>query len=194
MASIESTLTPVVAIYPQLVGASWDSLHKTLQRFHSEGETVRASGVFRVRHGHNLLARWLARIARMPQEGDAAQVQLVVIRSKNGEEWQRRFADVPLRSSQLTDSGLLVEHIAFLEIWLRIEITDGGLVYRLCRAALRLGSFRLFLPHSCSPRLIASERATGNPDEILVAVEVSMPLLGRLLTYEGILTNIEFTR
>jgi hypothetical protein len=181
-----------VRLYPQLLGTSWDDLDEAVQRFHGEGETVRATGTFRVRHGDNRLARFLVHLAGLPAAGEAVEVRLVVVPRDNGEEWRRAFAGRPLVSFQWKrPDGLLAEHMGFLEMWFRLEVTGGVLIYHPQRAALRLGPLRIPLPRWCAPRVSAWEKPVGDGERTQVSVEVSMPLLGLLLAYEGTLTGVE---
>ena len=134
-------------LYPELLGASWDELDKAVQRLHGDGETVRAAGTFRVRHGRDRLARGLVRLAGLPAEAEAVEVRLVVSRRDDGEEWRRAFAGRPLVSFQSQrPGGFLAERVGLLEIGFRLEVTGGALVYHSHGAALRLGPLGIPLP------------------------------------------------
>jgi len=85
-------------LYPQLVAASWDDLDEAVRRWHGEGDIVQAAGSFQVRHGGNRLARLLVRLAGLPAAGEAVDVRLAVLRTRDGEEWRRSFAGRPLVS------------------------------------------------------------------------------------------------
>jgi hypothetical protein len=179
-------------LYQKLLGGSWPDLDLALRRLHDSGETVRAVGVFRVRNGSGRLARALARLARLPAAGDAVDVRLQVTARKDGEEWRRTFAGRPLVSSQSNRcAGLLVERMGIVEMRFRLEAVGGALNYQMVSVALRLGSLRVPLPCRLSPCVTAWEKAVDDTNQIHVSVDVTVPLLGRLLAYDGILTQVE---
>jgi Domain of unknown function (DUF4166) len=134
----------------------------------------------------------MARLARLPAAGEAVDVRLQVTVQEEGEEWRRTFAGHPMVSMQYDrGAGLLVERMGIMEIRFRLEVVGGALNYRLAGAALRFGSLRVPLPYRLSPRVTAWERAAGDMNQIHVSVNVTLPLLGRLIAYDGLLTQIE---
>ena len=179
-------------LYPQLATASWPELDESVRRLHSAGEIVQASGIFRVRHGQNPLARWLAWLAGLPLAGEAVNVRLTVIPTRGGEQWRRSFAGRALASFQLKGpDGLLAEQMGPLEMWFRLEISRVALIYHPRGAALRLGPLRLALPRWLAPRVCACEKPARDRDGVHTFVEVSVPLLGLVLAYEGTVTRAE---
>jgi hypothetical protein len=179
-------------LYKKLLGGSWPDLDAAIRRLHDSGETVHAVGMFQVRHGPNKLAQTLARLARLPAPGEAVDVRLQVTAQGESEEWLRTFAGHPLMSMQSgRGAGLLVESMGIVEMRFRLEVAGGALNYQTVSAALRLGSLRVPLPRWLSPHVTAWERAVGDVNQIDISVEVNFPLLGRLISYGGMLTQIE---
>jgi hypothetical protein len=88
-------------------------------------------------------------------------------------------------------AGLLVERVGIVDARLRLEVAGGALNYQSVSAALRFGSLRVPLPRWLSPRIRASEKTVGKMNQIHVSVDVTFPLLGRLIAYNGILTQVE---
>jgi len=192
---METILRSPSGLYPKLLGASWYDLDNAIQRLHDSDGTVRAVGIFRVRHGSNRLARNLARLARLPAAGEAVDVRLQVTAREEGEEWRRTFAGRPLVSFQSNRvEGLLVERMGIVELRFRLEVDGGALNYRTVSAALLFGSLRVPLPFWLSPRVTARERDVGDMNQLHVSVEVTFLLLGRLIAYEGNLTQVEARR
>jgi hypothetical protein len=87
-------------------------------------------------------------------------------------------------------AGLLVERLGIMEMMMRLEVGGGALSYQTVNAALRLGFLRVPLPNRLSPHVMALEKAVGDTNQIHVSVEVALPLLGRLIAYDGILTQV----
>lgn len=179
-------------LYPKLLGDSWDCLHEALQRLHGSNAPVHAVGVLRVCRGSNALARLLARLARLPAAGEAVDIQLQISTRGSGQEWRRMFAGRPLVSLQYErPEGLLGERIKILEMRFRLKVIEASLHYQSRSAALCLGALRVPLPRWISPRILAWEKPVAQGEQIAVSVEVRLPLLGRLIAYDGKLTRIE---
>jgi hypothetical protein len=88
----------------------------------------------------------------------------------------------------------MVERMGILEMRFRLEVAGRALNYRTLAAGLLLGSLRVPLPYWLSPCVTASERDAGDMNQIHVSVDVTFPLLGRLIAYEGMLTQVEAQR
>jgi len=102
------------------------------------------------------------------------------------------FAGRPLVSMQSArGAGLLVERLGIVEMPLRLEVVRGALSYKTVSAALRLGFLRVPLPYWLSPYVTAWEKSVSDTNQIHVSVDVTLPLLGRLIAYDGILSQIE---
>jgi len=192
---METILRSPSKLYPKLFGASWYDLDNAIRRLHGSGETVHAVGVFQVRHGSDRLARSLVRLARLPAAKDAVDIRLRITTREDGEKWRRTFAGRPLVSMQSNrPDGLLVERMGIVEMRFRLEVVGGALSYQTVSVALRFCSLCIPLPHWLSPCITAWEKAVGDMNRIHVSVDVKFPLLGRLIAYEGMLTQVEARR
>jgi hypothetical protein len=145
------------------------------------------------------LAPALARLAHLPAAGEAVDVRLQVTALEDGEEWRRTFAGRHLVSMQSNRhdgrlDGVMVERMGIVEMRLRLEVVGGALSFQTVSVALRMGSLRIPLPHWLSPRVTAWERAVDDRNQIHVSVNVTFPLLGRLIAYDGYLTQVEARR
>jgi hypothetical protein len=147
---------------------------------------MRASAVFRVRHGQNPLARFAAWLGRLPSQAEAAPVRLAVERVTDGERWERTFPNTRLVSTQYdAGNGLLGENFGLMDIRFRLPVTDGTLVYVQQEAALTPGKLRLPMPRSLAPQITARESAAADGKTPHIFVSVSLPLVGLLVEYEG---------
>jgi hypothetical protein len=128
---------------------------------------------------------------RLPAAGEAVPVTLVIVPSQDGEEWRRAFAGEPLLTRQwLQLDGLLVEQVGLAEMRFHLEERDGGLVYHPVGATLRWGWLRIPLPIWLTPVVNAQEAPATQQDKIKVLVRVSLPAVGLLISYEGLMTPI----
>lgn len=179
-------------LYPRWLGPAWHDLAESVRRMHRDGADVRGVGRFVVRHGSARLARCLLWLTRMPPEGDDVAVTLVITREGQGERWERSFGSWPLASTQRTwGAGRLAERFGLLELRFQLEVADGALVYQQVGAALCLGSVRVPLPRWVAPRVAAREAPGKLPNHTQVSVQVSSPLCGLLISYEGTLLGAE---
>jgi hypothetical protein len=137
----------------------------------------------------------MARLAHLPAEGEDVDVRLQVTAREECEEWRRTFSGHPLVSAQShRGAGLLAERMGIVEMRFRLEVVSGALSYQAVSVALRFGSLLVPLPYWLSPRVTAWERAVEDVNQIHVSVDVTFPLIGRLIAYEGMLTQVEAQR
>jgi hypothetical protein len=176
-------------LYAQLLGTRWPELADAVRRLHASAATVCAAGTFRICHGSNRLARFVAWLTGLPAACDAADMRLVVTPTGAGEQWNRSFNGRPLVTTQFSRTGILVEQVGMTELCFQLDVVDGSLHYQSDRAALRMGWLLVPLPSWLAPRVTASEKA--GPAGVAVTVEVQLPVLGRLITYQGTLTSIK---
>ena len=187
---MEPAAPTTAGLYAQVLGPRWHELAEAVRRLHTEGMIVEAAGTFRVQRGSNRAARLLAWLARLPSECDAIDLKLTVTPTGPREEWKREFGSQLLVSVQWTQGdGLLTEHMGLAEFRFQLDVAEGALFYQTKAVAARLGRLRLWLPSFMAPNVTASEKSLGN--DVHVSVEVRLPLVGRVITYEGTLTRIE---
>jgi hypothetical protein len=169
------------------LGPSWLQVAESIRLAHATQPTVRGRGSFRVRHGSGHLTRLIARLLRLPRPCDAAETRLIVTSHGDVEQWLRAFDDRRLNTRQYqSGEGELAERVGALEFRFRLDASDGSLLYRQHEVALMLGTFRLRLPAGWAPRVEAREDSAG-AQQVRVRVLVSIPALGPVLTYEGII-------
>lgn len=176
-------------LYSQACGSRWHELAEVIRRLHAPGAMVCAVGTFRVCRGTNRLARILGWLAGLPAECEAVEVNLRVTPTSTGEEWRRLFDGRPFTTTQWLRDGTLVEIAGRSELQFHLEVRDGALHYQARRCAVRWGFVRLPLPGWLAPRVTAWEKPDA--DRVSVFVEMQVPLVGRLISYEGTLMNIE---
>ena len=175
-----------MCIYRGLLGPDWLTLCESVTRAHFPGVAVRGSGVFRITHGKALFSRITARLLRLPLEGDDVPTTLAITPQADGELWERTFGTGRLRTRQYDCAGILAERFGLLELRFRLRAEEGGLTYVQAGAYLRMGPISMRMPNRLAPRVRAREEASGDQTHILV--EVDLPMIGRLISYEGCLT------
>lgn len=174
-------MTP--SLYASLLGAAWSRLAPAVRWVHAGAG---ADGRFRVRRGTNVLARWVGATLGMPREGENVEVALAVQRTDDGERWTRAFAGKPLVTFQFSTGGLLVETMGPVHCVFRLRVEDRSLVFE--QVAARVGFRRLAvpLPRFLSPSIVG--RADPENDDVRVDVRIHAPVLGLLVSYDGVVT------
>ena len=95
--------------------------------------------------------------------------------------WNRRFAERKFQSCFRLRRGRLIESLGPFRLQLRLELGNHRLRYVLERVTL----FGIPVPRSLAPDLEAWEGERDGRYEF--AVEVRLPIIGRLVRYEGLL-------
>ena len=156
------------------------------------GVRVRCVGSFSIRRGTNPIARLLARQLRLPPEIDDVPTTLRIAGQNGMERWERVFGKTLLVTTQrLDDDGLMIERFRFLELMYRVDRQPDCVRHLQVGAALRCGRLRVPLPRLLAPSVVGSETATGVPKQIRVQVDVRLPIVGVLLSYDGVVTMLE---
>lgn len=115
---------------------------------------------------------------------DEVPVLLWISRDGHRETWRRYLGDTPLVTHhEPGPDGTVRERLGVLELTFRPEVVDGGIRFDHEATALLVGGRRLRLPLALGPRVQARVR----PKErgVRVAVAVSFPVIGPVLTYHG---------
>ena len=169
----------MATLYQRVLGERFDALHPVLRRFHSSETPIVGRGLFRVVHHPGWLRKMLLFVLRFPKKGEAVEVRLEVTPSEAGEHWVRAFPGRPLVTRQTAEAGLLMERGGPLCFGLAVEVVAGGLTFRTCRTWM-LG---VPLPSWFAPRVDVD--VVPSAEAWTVAVRLALPLVGRLLDYEG---------
>ncbi len=157
-------------------GAQFDDLPDAVKRAH-RGRS-RLSGCVRVARG-SWLAGKVADALGLPAAGESVAMTVESDHRPDFMVWNRTFGDRQFRSCFRPEAGGLTESVGPFRLHLQLVVEDGRLHYRLRRVSV-LG---LPWPRHLAPVLEAWEGAAGTQYDF--AVEVRLPVLGRLVRYEG---------
>lgn len=173
------------------MGDTWFQIADPIRNLHATGSTTRGRGCLRVEHGRHRLARFLARRLRLPDACAAADSQLTITALDSGERWQRAFNGRRFETFQYqSNRAELAERYGLLEFRFGLEVSEGSLLYVQREAAVRIGIGRLRLPGPLAPHVTAQEDAAG-PRHVHIAVSVTLPHIGLLIAYDGIVDIAE---
>jgi hypothetical protein len=174
------------SLYERLMGEDWVQLAAAVRLLHLAHDSMQARGCLRVDHGQHVLAGLLARILRLPSQGANVDTTLVVIAGNDGERWLRTFHGRELDTWQFeAERSELAERFGLLELRFRLERVGESLVYIQRGAAFVIGPMRMPLPDAWTPLVEAREDPAG-PSTIDLHVHVTIPAVGSLIAYHGL--------
>lgn len=160
------------------LGDDFARLPETVRRAHVGN--ICLTGQARVTRG-GALANALANMMGLPHASDHVAMTVEGDHLPDRMIWNRRFAERKFQSCFRLQQGRLIESLGPFRLQLRLEARDHRLRYVLERVTL----FGIPVPRSLAPDLEAWEGELDGRYEF--AVEVRLPIIGRLVRYEGLL-------
>jgi hypothetical protein len=167
-----------VNAFQACLGDGADHLPETVRRAHAG--KVRLTGHTRVTRGRGI-ATILANLMNLPAAAESVPMSVEGDHLPDRMIWNRRFGERKFESCFQLRQGRLVESLGPFRLRLRLEVQD----HRLCYVLERVTLFGVPVPRALAPSLEAWESERGGRYEF--AVEVRLPLVGRLVRYEGLL-------
>jgi hypothetical protein len=118
-----------VPLYTRVLGDAWTQLAQPVRCMHRGHSLVRARGHLRIEHGPHRLARFIARMLRLPRPSAASETELIVAIRANGEHWLRTFDGRHLDTGQYESAECdLVER--FGALWGVWSVADPQWLFR----------------------------------------------------------------
>lgn len=167
-------------LFQQLLGAPFFRLPSSVRLLHSVRGHGRYAGRATIARGRNPIARLCAAIAGLPPSADNVPTTVDFHTDASGETWQRDFGGRPMRSRLRARDRLLYERLGPMQFRFALHVHDGAIWWQT--VGVRLFGL-LPLPKSWFARVRCREREHEGRYEFLV--EASLPLIGRLIRYEG---------
>jgi hypothetical protein len=160
------------------LGNAFDRLPETVRRAHLG--KIRLTGDARVTRG-SAFANVLANVMGLPAASEVIEMSVEGEHLPDRMIWNRRFGDRRFESCFRLQQDRLIESLGPFRLQLRLEVRDRRLRYVLERVTL----FGVPVPRRLAPDLEAWEGEREGRYEF--AVEVRLPIIGRLVRYEGLL-------
>lgn len=158
------------------LGSSFARLPPVVQRAHLG--RIELQGHVSVLRGRGLGAV-LASFFGMPVENDRCLLKVSGDHLNDRMIWRRSFDGKKMESQFLRDEDHLIEMMGPLKLRLTPRVDQGRLRYEL--RSTQIG--RIVLPNFLAPKLIAWKGEADGFYEF--EVEISLPLIGRLVRYAG---------
>lgn len=167
-------------LFAQLLGEDFERLPPALRALHSVARRQLFAGQGQVRRGGHPLVAPCAWLARLPPTAAELPVQVEFLVDAGGEQWRRRFGGHPMVSRLWPHRGLLRERLGALRFEFALRVQGDEIHWRARRAWL----FGLLpLPPRWFAQVRCREREHAGRYEYLV--DVSLPLIGPFIRYEG---------
>src|SRR6266581_7157721 len=112
-------------LYRQILGNRWSDLDPLLREY-LDSDNVHAIGEFMISNGSSLFSRFIARLLRLPNTAEKANVKLDVNPKFDGEMWRRSFPGQDLTSVQsISPDQLLIEDFGTISFAFRLVPNKG---------------------------------------------------------------------
>jgi hypothetical protein len=175
-----------LALYRRLIGERWPELAESLRAFLDTTEPRWFRGRVRIERSANRIAGMVARLLGLPRPGESVPAELLIIPERGREIWRRTFGDRTLITRQGAGAGgVLIERYGLLEFSFVLRIENGDLHFDQAEATIRLARFRLRIPEWISPRVSAVCKGVAGLDRTHARVQITVPLIGTVLAYDG---------
>jgi hypothetical protein len=166
-------------LYRRLLGDRFDVLPARVRELHDVAGTSVWTGRADVERGRSLPSRMVATLFGLPPAGRDQALEVTFLPDGDTELWTRRFGDAVFRSMQYKRDGLLRERVGPSTFVFALETSADGM-------ALKLKGVRFLgvpLPRFLAPTVFTFE--SERDGRYRFEVEASLPLLGRIVRYEG---------
>ena len=174
-------------LFQQALGAAFFNLPDSVRRLHATRGTARYAGIASIERGRHPLARLCARVAGLPKAMRDVSTTVEFTADAQGETWCRDFGATRMQSRLRFKDGQLRERLGPLQF--RYVLHPGGAAIWWQVVGVRLLGL-LPLPVRWFSGVRCREREHAGRYEFLV--EADLPLLGRVIRYEGWLMPEEF--
>lgn len=176
-------------LYARLLGSAFDALPESIRALHGSSQARRWSGFAEVKRGSGLLAGIVAAVLGFPRSSPKVAISVDFVPVNRGERWTRDFDGRRFSSLQRIGTGrderLLVEEFGPLRIAIAL-VLDGARLRLIPRRWSFLG---IPLPRVLLPRGTSFEGE--HEGRFCFDVEISTPLIGRVVAYRGSLESDE---
>lgn len=182
------TVVDRAALYARAIGPAFDALPPALRTLHETPGRSLWRGEALTEGAAGPLAMFVARLVGFPRARASGPVEVAIDADGARSVWRRRFGDHAFASvlSRPRAGGRVVERFGPMAMDLRLTPDGDRLVYAV--AGWRLVG--LPMPRALAPATRAHEEVDAE-GRFVFDVEISAPLVGRLVRYRGWLVRVD---
>lgn len=170
---------PLSWLFRDILGAAFAQLPAEVQRVHDARPRKVYAGRCTVERGRGLLARVMARVARLPDSGAEVPVKVTIEGEAGREKWMRRFGSHAMDSVLWQRAGLLHERLGAVTLRFMLLATEREIRWHLRGARL------LFLPVPAAWFQACTAREFMVGPRYHFEVNVELRGIGLLVRYRG---------
>lgn len=171
------------SIFERVLGEAWHSLPAPIRELHRADDLSNFAGLATIKRGDGLLARILGWVARLPDASTGVPVAVRISPHDDREIWDRDFDGYTFSSEMSAGSGrleaLMCERFGPCKFGMAL-VTEGDALYYISRCWTFLG---IPMPKWIMPNGRMVE--TVAEGKFVFHVEITIPLIGHVVTYEG---------
>ncbi|MBU1383381.1 MAG: DUF4166 domain-containing protein [Alphaproteobacteria bacterium] len=170
------------ALYARAIGPAFDGLPVAIRALHETPGGSLWRGEASTGGAAGPLAALVARIVGFPDQQSACLAEVAIDADGTRSTWRRRIGGHAFSSvlSRPREAGRVEERFGPVAMDLRLTPEGDRLVYRV--EGWRLGP--ILLPRVLAPSTVAHEEVDAE-GRFVFDVEISLPLIGRLVRYRG---------
>ncbi len=172
-----------MTLYERVLGPRYRELPMAVQRFHRLQGRHLLHGRVRTRSPATWLARLLAVCLGTPRRDSEGPIRFELEAHAERERWTRFFPAQTMSSVLSLDQGLVLERLGLSR--LSFEIAPGA-QGQLSMRLVQLKFLGLPCPRRLMPCVTAEEFGEG-PDVLRFEISASLPWIGRVAAYSGVL-------
>ena len=169
----------MIALYRRLLGGRFEELPAQVQALHDVTAPCTWVGRADVERGDNIASRRLATMFGLPPAGRDLPLSVTFTPRGEAEIWTRTFGSKTFASTQFAAHCELRERVGPVLLHMTLQPDATGLSLALVAGRL----FGVPLPRWLLPRI--RTRESERDDRYRFEVEAVMPVLGRLVRYDG---------
>jgi len=182
-------LPAATPLFQQVLGSAWTELPEPVRDLHAVTVDARFSGRASVKRGKTLLTRLVGWFAGFPNASIDVPVTVSISHNVDGEFWQRDFGGSTFSSEMSTSDGplaaLLCERFGPARFGMAL-VAERDVLHYVSR---RWTFFGLPMPKWLMPNGEMYETVVNG--KFVFHVEISLPLIGHVVTYDGWLKKID---
>ena len=170
-------------IYRRLLGSAFEGLPQKVRELHDGAGKRRWSGTANVERGKGPIAAIAAALFGFPRSAQSVPIIVTLTSEGQGERWTRDFGGQIFTSHQSPGTGrnahLMVERFGLISVAIAM-VVEGD---RLVLVPRRWSVHAIPLPRCLLPK--GGSYETERNGRFVFDVEVTLPIIGRVVTYRG---------
>ncbi|SHM19727.1 Saccharopine dehydrogenase, NADP-dependent [Roseibium suaedae] len=170
-------------VFERALGRDIEILPQAIRDLHRVFDLRKWTGEASVERGTHFIVPLVCMLAGFPPPAESLPISVTIERKNGSETWTRRFGAHKMVSvlscRNAAGSGVVTERFGPMAFDIHLKAKDGGLSYPVVKGRV----FGIPVPRFCLP--LSDTLETAADGMFRFKVEISLPLVGRIVRYEG---------